>query len=245
MHESEERGVLITGGSPWSEKDWAAAVGGNMDVTLSLISELLAKGVAKRRQTDNAIYCARMVREEEKKRQVNARVKAHRERNAVCNAPETPPPRVTEDEDEDEDGSSTQGEGEGGKARLNLPVPEPEVPLGELAEEIYQLYPLKVGKPAAIRSIVCALKRHDSIYLRERTELYAKTVSGTDTLIPNPSTWFNQERFNDDSSTWTRRSSNNGKPNQPNPRNVGYAAGQENRAAAIGAAARRNSEKPA
>lgn len=87
-----------------------------------------------------------------------------------------------------------------GEGELKL-VLDPE----ELAEEIYQLYPLKVGKPDAIKKIMGALKNHDSVSLREKTQAYAKAVSGTDTIIPNPATWFNQERFNDDPSTWVRR----------------------------------------
>lgn len=63
--ETDERGYFITGGKPWSETDIAKAVGGNVDVTLKLISELLNKSVLKRRATDGAIYSAKMVREEE------------------------------------------------------------------------------------------------------------------------------------------------------------------------------------
>jgi hypothetical protein len=94
---------------------------------------------------------------------------------------------------------------------LTLQAPPPEIRPEELAEEIYQLYPLKAGKPAAISEIIKALKRRDSIFLRERTDAYAKAVAGTDTLIPHPSTWFHQERFNDDPSTWVRQ--------KPNPAN--------------------------
>lgn len=79
----------------------------------------------------------------------------------------------------------------------------------ELAKEIYALYPLKVGKPTALKAIVKALKGYTSDFLRERTHAYANAVSGTDTMIPHPSTWFNQERFNDDPKTWVRA---NGKP---------------------------------
>lgn len=76
----------------------------------------------------------------------------------------------------------------------------------QLASEIYALYPRKVGKPEAIKSIVRALKKFPSDLLRERTAAYAGIVRGTDTMIPNPSTWFNQERFNDDPCTWCRQS---------------------------------------
>lgn len=63
--ETEERGVFITGGRPWPEKEIAEAVGGNTDVTVRSLSELLLKGVLKRRESDGAIYSAKMVRDEE------------------------------------------------------------------------------------------------------------------------------------------------------------------------------------
>lgn len=78
----------------------------------------------------------------------------------------------------------------------------------ELAEEIYQCYPLKVGKPAALKAIAKAIKSNPSDYLRERTAEYAKAVVGTDTFLPHPSTWFNEERYNDDPSTWVRKNTN-------------------------------------
>lgn len=61
--ELEERGVFVSGGRPWSEKELAEAVGGNLDVAFASISELLSKGVLKRR-SDGAIYSARMVKDE-------------------------------------------------------------------------------------------------------------------------------------------------------------------------------------
>lgn len=88
---------------------------------------------------------------------------------------------------------------------LVLPAPVPDTDEDALAEEIYELYPLKAGKPGALRAIRKALKERDSIFLRERTAAYAKAVDGTETLIPHPATWFNDERYNDDPSTWVRK----------------------------------------
>lgn len=69
--------------------------------------------------------------------------------------------------------------------------------------EIYQAYPLKKAKPAAIRAINRALKITPSHVLLERTKAYASTRNGDLAFVPNPATWFNEERFNDDPSTWT------------------------------------------
>lgn len=64
MFECEDRGVLATGGEPWSDEDIAAASGGDISEGLSCISELLRKGVAHRNQS-GAIFSKRMVRDEQ------------------------------------------------------------------------------------------------------------------------------------------------------------------------------------
>jgi hypothetical protein len=71
-------------------------------------------------------------------------------------------------------------------------------------EEIYSVYPKKVGKPVALRAIRRALAKQPFSYLLERTKLYAQTCTSPAEFIPHPSTWFNQERFNDDPTTWRR-----------------------------------------
>lgn len=76
------------------------------------------------------------------------------------------------------------------------------------AEEIYSLYPRKVGKPAAIRSIAKAIMKHGSETVKAATANFAKAWGPGDDLnfCPHPSTWFNQERYNDDPSTWAKTS---------------------------------------
>jgi hypothetical protein len=69
-------------------------------------------------------------------------------------------------------------------------------------EQIYSAYPKKVGKPAALRAIRRALRKHSFEFLLERTQLFAKTCNSPADFIPHPSTWFNQQRFNDDPVTW-------------------------------------------
>jgi hypothetical protein len=70
---------------------------------------------------------------------------------------------------------------------------------------VYDAYPKKVGKPVALRSIAKAVKKFGFEELLAKTQKYAEAVKGTDPqFIPNPATWFNQERFNDDPTTWKR-----------------------------------------
>jgi hypothetical protein len=78
-------------------------------------------------------------------------------------------------------------------------------------EEIYAAYPKKVGKPAALRAIRRAITRHTLEIVLKRTRLYAQTYDGPVDYIPNPATFFNQDRFNDDPATW-RRTARPGRP---------------------------------
>lgn len=63
MWDCSERGVLATAGTPWTIDEIAGAVGGNTDVALRGIHELLAKGIASR-DTRGAVFSRRMVRDE-------------------------------------------------------------------------------------------------------------------------------------------------------------------------------------
>lgn len=67
MYECEDRGVLSTGGKPWSDGDIAAAVCGDSAENLSCLHELLEKGVAHRNDS-GAVYSRRMVRDEQVRR---------------------------------------------------------------------------------------------------------------------------------------------------------------------------------
>lgn len=77
--------------------------------------------------------------------------------------------------------------------------------------EIYQAYPRKVARPAALKAIVKALAKIPFVTLLEKTQLFSAAWVGApkEELVycPHPATWFNGERYNDDPSTW-RRSSN-------------------------------------
>jgi len=70
-------------------------------------------------------------------------------------------------------------------------------------EQIYQAYPLKVGKPAALKAITKAIKRGtEPDKLLRLTKAYAAARDGNKDFCPHPATWFNQERYNDDPATW-------------------------------------------
>lgn len=94
-------------------------------------------------------------------------------------------------------------------------TPEPVIGTSKInqlytqAEEIYEAYPRKTAKKAAITAIIKALKGNDHQFLLDRTRLFSDAKAGADLqYIPYPATWFNQERFNDDPETWKYRHGN-------------------------------------
>jgi len=94
-------------------------------------------------------------------------------------------------------------------------------PSPEQAEQIYEAYPRKVGKPKAIAAIQKSLEKTEFKELLLKTQLYAKSRASEDSsYTPNPSTWFNQERYNDEPSTW--------KQSKPSPQRVDRSIGTTN-----------------
>ena len=204
LFECPIRGVFAdAGGEPWSDQEIAEAIGGDIATNLAGLAELLKKGVAKRNER-GAIYSKRMVKDEQTRQQTNTRVK--RLRNGECNAVvtrnETP---KYEEEVEEEVGV--------------------EVRCLE-AQQIYELYPRKVAKPKALIAIHKAIEREAKrlggepeaiAYIKLQTQKFArapatkaKVERGEIEFIPHPSTWFNQERFNDEAE-WRRPENGNSK----------------------------------
>jgi hypothetical protein len=77
------------------------------------------------------------------------------------------------------------------------------------AAEIYELYPLKVGRASAIKAIKKALTKTSKKNLIEAVADYAK-IRGKAPYTPHASTWFNQERWLDDRATWEPNSNSQG-----------------------------------
>jgi hypothetical protein len=64
MHESDERGVLLLGGKPIPEDALARMLNLDNQTLNQTLSTILTYGVASRRESDGAIFCRRMVRDE-------------------------------------------------------------------------------------------------------------------------------------------------------------------------------------
>ena len=121
--------------------------------------------------------------------------KNHSKNVTPCNAYVTHGNAITEEEEE--------AEGEEEKKTIATPKDAKT----KTAIEIYKLYPKKVGKDAAIKAIIKALSKVDVGDLVEAVASFANAKIGADPqYIPNPATWFNQCRWDDDRSTWIDKS---------------------------------------
>lgn len=78
--EGSVRGVFITSDVPWSLQDIGCAIGGNLDVTIEGLRELVSKGVLRQRE-DGAYYSKRLV-EDEARRQYERNKKANQRRRS-------------------------------------------------------------------------------------------------------------------------------------------------------------------
>lgn len=102
----------------------------------------------------------------------------------------------------------------------------------DLCKVIYNAYPRKVGKVAALKAIrkalveLCGRDNFDGAnatyaaarWLERVVVEYAHATArwppGDKKYIPHPATWFNQGRYDDDPGEWDRPPD---KPNQPPP----------------------------
>lgn len=99
------------------------------------------------------------------------------------------------------DGGCSPGEHKGYPGKdIQLREP-PTSPKGEecdsLSLKIYEAYPKRVARRAALKAIAAARKRgHPPDFLLGKTQAYAKSCAGKDVqFIPYPATWFNGDRF--------------------------------------------------
>lgn len=115
--------------------------------------------------------------------------------------------------DQDRDKDSDGGSAEGGHVAACTDTE---------AKLIYAAYPRKVGRRKALAAIHAAATRlgregqeRPADFLLERTRAYAASVAGqspptsdASDFRPHPATWFNADRFNDDTSEWSKPNGN-------------------------------------
>lgn len=81
---------------------------------------------------------------------------------------------------------------------------------GVTALDIYNAYPRRVAKTAALKAIGKAMMGWPHDMLLERTKAFKEATDkwpeGDRKFIPHPSTWFNNEGFDEDPKEWVRKS---------------------------------------
>lgn len=92
-------------------------------------------------------------------------------------------------------------------------------PTSSEIESIYQEYPRKVGKAAALTKIRTSLKELNDVeginnpvkWLRSKVKEFADSPKGqAGQYCPYPATWFNQSRYLDDTQEWQVKQQENG-----------------------------------
>lgn len=217
--ECDERGVLISQGTPWTDEEIAGAIGGDQSATLSHIAALLRKGVAKRRN-DGAIFSARLVRDESKRAKCSEAGKLGGNPNLT-----QPKPTLKGGCKGDHKGHvkrmptpSSSSSVSSSSSDLRTPVVPVEGGYKKDFLEWYEEYPKHVSKEAAAKAYEVAQGKLQSQRLQSRTEIagylverakaYARSRVGKDPkFTPHPSTWLNQGRYHDDDAEWSRSDS--------------------------------------
>jgi hypothetical protein len=87
----------------------------------------------------------------------------------------------------------------------------------DVAAQIYEAYPRKVGRADAIKSIRAVLKAESAEKLLDRVQAYAAAVAqwpvgDRSRFVPHPATWFRRASYDDDPETWKREPQANGAP---------------------------------
>lgn len=80
--------------------------------------------------------------------------------------------------------------------------PRSESPNEKAVELIYEAYPKHVGRPSSLSAIRIAVQKHGAALVLKKTREFATTYRGSSRFIPNPKTFFADERFLDDPETW-------------------------------------------
>jgi uncharacterized protein YdaU (DUF1376 family) len=104
-----------------------------------------------------------------------------------------------------------------GLPKSNSPSPSPSPtntpyspPVGDdpALVAIYEAYPRRTGRGPALKAIAKAAQATTPLELLEATQAYAAATASWQAedreFIPHPATWFNQQRYLDDRTTWAR-----------------------------------------
>jgi hypothetical protein len=178
--------------------------------------------ISRRRRTQLA------ERENARIRKQNERIRRSEKKDQNTSHTEVTPPRAIARSDSDSvydsDSSALSKEAEPQERPREKKFSAAQV------ESVYRTYPKRVGRRDALREIELALRRisrgeagpdpptEDPVgWLTDRTAEFAVSPAGTaGKFTPHPSTWYHQDRFDDDPAEWRRIEINHGKNGSTN-----------------------------
>lgn len=208
MHGAEPYGHLAINGAMPSAKRLATMVGSTEREVERLLLELAEAGVFSR-EADGTIYSRRMVRDAKASHEGREAVTKRWANKGPSETPNSPPitppnspPCSLETEAEAETEDTSLRSVSPARAARSLP-PDPRG-----FAEFWDAYPAKVGKAAARKAFPRAVKAAGGdpeqivFGLRARLHLFPTDPQ----FIPNPATWLNQGRWDDDPDTLFARS---------------------------------------
>lgn len=112
-----------------------------------------------------------------------------------------------------------------------IPVAKPprkKAPVSSEAEQVYELYPKKVGREDALRAITKALKKNTVEYLMDKTNQFKECVASWPSSYryfqdggdrcPHPASWYNAGRYADDPREWKRHGARTAAPHHVIPK---------------------------
>jgi hypothetical protein len=202
MHEAEPYGHLLIGGVAPTPRRLASVLSMREKEVVSLLDDLRSAGVCS--ETDEGIiYSRRMVRDAA--RQEIFRLHGKKGGNPTLKGGVNPTlnaPLILQEAESEAETDRVLPFGQNSRAR-GPRASAPREPTG--FPEFWALYPAKVGKQAALKAWPKAVRSAGGdplqIVLGLKTRLH---LFNTD-FIPNPATWLNQGRWDDDPETLLNR----------------------------------------
>lgn len=186
MHESSERGVLLLNGMPMPEEALSNALGLDNQTLNTCITKLVTYGVVKRRDDDGALFSKRMVADERlcQMRRECGKLGGNPnlvKQNKTSGVKQIKPPSIP----------SSSSDKTKRDARTSA--------LDERFDRFWTEYPKKVGKEAARKAWLKMKPDIDAVLkalLWQKESEQWKKDGGQ--YVPNPSTYLNQGRWQDE-----------------------------------------------
>lgn len=190
MHDGDRYGYLSKNGVSIPPERVAARCNTTLDQYTTLLAELDSVGVP-RRTSDGVIYSKRMVEDDKKRKELSDKRAQAGKKGGLAKAKQTSSKSLANADAENEVDND-----------FGL---VPDFSTADV-EEIYNAYPLKVEKPAALSEIGRALKRCPKAKLLAAVKAYAAATARwpqeRKINIHKPDNWFRTQKYLDDPKAW-------------------------------------------